>query len=217
MPDTVAGGADPRRSPLVAFLRFQRAAPSTCSGKLRIPKKRVPGRSQSSPYLAPPGLFHPGSAPELPPSGFCVCLERRPRLRGRSSRAVDAWALRPLDPVVSRPSDPAWTLRPRLAPGFGGLVPPGNGGRPTGVGRPLTLLALSPLRHSLPPPWAPASRHPPLACLTARAGAGAPQAGASLALQRSSHRLLFAPATQPAAGTTESPRTADPVARAQVR
>jgi hypothetical protein len=154
-PDTMAGVAGPRRSPLVAFRRFQRAAPLDLLGAARPMKERVPGWSRAT-LSAAPGLFHPGSARELPPSGFCVSPERRPRLRGRSSRAVGAWrrALRPA----------------HLALGCGGLVPPGNGGRPTGVGRPLTLVAFPPLRLSLPPPWVPASRLPPLTCLAERSG-----------------------------------------------
>ena len=72
----VVGVADPHRSSLVAFRRFQRAEPLD------------PRRNPRATLPAAPGLFHPGSAHELSPSGYCVRPERRPRLRGRSSRAV---------------------------------------------------------------------------------------------------------------------------------
>lgn len=91
----------PARSPLVAFLRFQRAA----FVQTFFPRDR--GRSSFPPErsFSRPGLFHPGNALELPPSRPCSARRSRPLSRPHPPVPLDDRTL-------------------TAAVGFEGLIPP---------------------------------------------------------------------------------------------
>jgi hypothetical protein len=122
-------GCHPPSGARWTFLRPQRAA-SARTGPTSD-RSHPPHRSEHSSDR--PGLFHPGNAPELSPSG--LCSPRRSRFVSEPDPPV------PLDAT-------RWRCR-RLR-----RVDPSAGATPTGRNRstPSALLALSPLRLSLSPP-----------------------------------------------------------------
>jgi len=99
----------PARSPLIAFLRFWRAAlwsrrSSHATEAARASRLSVP--------LSRPGLFHPGNALELSPSGLCSARRSRPLSR-------------PLPPM------PLDDRTQATAAGFEGLIPPSRPPNPS--------------------------------------------------------------------------------------